>query len=115
MTRPKLVVKPWPATTRLLLLDWEGELLRAQLPRTPNHTRAAPTLLEGLALWLGRPLSVVLSAGDLETSYVPGLADDFGIGARTVHYEVDVVDPTRRPRALGRFRDLRQLLLRVER
>jgi hypothetical protein len=115
MTRPKLVVKPWPTTTRLLLLDWEGELMRAELPRSPNNARAAPTLLEGLALWLGRPLSVVLCAGDLEASCVPGIADDFGVGATTVHYEVDLVDPARRPRALGTFRDLRQLLLRVER
>lgn len=114
MTRPKMVVKPRPDTTRLLLLDWEGELLRAALPRRPSHTRAAPTLLEGLALWLGRPLSVVLCADDLEATSVPGLADDFGVGATTVHYEVDVVDPARRPRALGTFRDLRQLLLRVE-
>jgi hypothetical protein len=41
-----------------------------------------------------------------------GLCDDFGFGARTVHYEVDVVDPARRRRGLGSFRDLRQLDLR---
>jgi hypothetical protein len=111
MTRPKLVIKPWPEKTRLLLSDWEGEVLRAALPRTPHHWRAAPTLLEGLALWLGRPLSVVLSAADLDASSVPGLSDDLGFGATTVHYEVEVVDPTRRPRGLGSFRDLRQLLL----
>lgn len=112
MIRPKLVIKPWPETTRLLLTDWEGEVLRAALPRAPSHPRAAPTLLEGLALWMGRPLSVVLCAADLDGSYVPGLSDDFGIGARTVHFEVEVIDPTRRPRGLGPFRDLRQLLLR---
>lgn len=115
MIRPKLVVKPWPETTRLLLHDWDGEMLRAALPRSPRHSRAAPMLLEGLALWLGRPLSVVLCAADMDASSVPGLSDDFGIGATTIHYEVDVMDPTRRPRALGSFRDLRQLLLWGER
>ena len=115
MTRPKLVVKPWPEATRLLMLDWEGEVLRAALPRSPSDPRAAPMLLESLALWLGRPLSVVLCAADLDASFVPGLSDDFGVGATTVHYEVEVVDPARRPRALGTFRDLRQLLLRVDR
>lgn len=112
MIRPKLVVKPWPETTRLLMTDIEGEVLRAALPRTPRHAQAAPTLLEGLALWMGRPLSVVLCAADLDGSCVPGLSDDFGVGAATVHYEVEVVDPARRPRGLGPFRDLRQLLLR---
>jgi hypothetical protein len=112
MIRPKLVIKPWPDTTRLLLLDWDGEVMRAALPRRPCDPRAAPMLLEGLALWLGRPLSVVLCAGDSDFSSVPGLSDDFGMGAVTVHYEVEVVDPVRRPRGLGPFRDLRQLLLR---
>lgn len=112
MTRPKLVIKPWPETTRLLLTAWDREVLRAALPRSSGHPRAAPTLLEGLALWLGQPLSVVLCAADMDASFVPGLSDEFGIGARTLHYEVELVDPTRRPQGLGGFRDLRQLLLR---
>jgi hypothetical protein len=113
MMRPKLVIKPRPPeTTRLLLTDWDGEVLRAALPRFPSHPRAAPILLEGLALWIGRPLSVVLCAADMDFSSVPGLCEDFGVGATTLHYEVDVVDPARRPRGLGSFRDLRQLLLR---
>jgi hypothetical protein len=112
MIRPKLVVKPWSEATRLLLTDIEGEVLRAALPRVPRDPRAAPTLLEGLALWMGRPLSVVLFAADPDASCVPGLSGDFGEGIATVHYEVEVVDPGRRPRGLGPFRDLRQLLLR---
>jgi hypothetical protein len=35
-----------------------------------------------------------------------------GFGATTAHYEVEVVDPKRRHRPLGSFRDLRQLDLR---
>ncbi len=112
MTRPRLVIKPWPEVTRLLMTDYENEVLRAVLPRAPAHPRAAPTLCEGLALWLGRPLSVVLCAADPDASSALGLCDGFGFGTETVHYEVDVVDPARRPRGLGPFRDLRQLLLR---
>jgi hypothetical protein len=48
----------------------------------------------------------------MDASCVPGLSDDFGVGAATVHYEVEAVDPARGPRRLGPFRDLRQLLLR---
>ena len=68
-------------------------------------------MLEGLSLWLQRPLSVVLCADAEETSSALGLCDGFGIGRETLHYEVEVVDPRRR-RGLGSFRDLRQLSLR---
>jgi hypothetical protein len=51
-------------------------------------------------------------AADLDVSSRLGLCDGFGIGQTTVHYEVEVVDPTRRRRGLGPFRDLRQLDLR---
>ncbi len=74
-----------------------------------------PTLLEGLSLWLQRPLSVVLCADAEETSSALGLCDGFGIGRETLHYEVEVVDPRRRRHGLGSFRDLRQLSLRAGR
>jgi hypothetical protein len=112
MARPRLVVKPWPEVTRLLMTDYDNEVLRAALPRRPAHPRAAPTLCQGLALWLGRPLSVVLCAADLDASSALGLCDGFGVGQETVHYEVEVVDPARRPRGLGPFRDLRQIASR---
>ena len=70
------------------------------------------TFLEGLALWMQRPLSVVLCAADGDDTSALGLSDGFGFGCQTVHYEVEVVDPARRPRGLGSFRDLRQLGLR---
>ena len=81
MIRPRLLCKPIPTATRLLLCDGEDEILKAMLPPPPQaHPRAAATLCEGLALWLGRPLSIL--------------------------------DPSRRHRPLGSFRDLRQLDLR---
>ena len=110
MIRPRLVIKSSPSTTRLLLTSSQ-DLLRAALP-PPLHPRAAPTMLAGLSLWLQQPLSVVLYADDEVASSALNLCDDFGFGAETVHYEVEMLDPSRRRRGLGSFRDLRQLDLR---
>lgn len=110
--KPRLFVKPTPLATRLLLMYGHEEQLRAALPPPrQTHPRAAETLCEGLALWLQRPLSVVLYADAQDTSPALGLCDGFGFGRTTVHYEVEVLDP-RRARRLGSFRDLRQLSLR---
>ncbi len=90
----------------------QDELLRAVLPSPLEaHPRAAATLCEALSLWVQQPLSVVLYADVKDASSGLGLCDTFGFGQRTVHYEVEVVDPTRRRRGLGSFRDLRQLSL----
>lgn len=110
MMEPRLVIKPSSTTTRLLLTTNE-DLLRATLP-PPRHPRAASTMLVGLSLWLQRPLSVVLCAADEASSSALNLCDDFGFGAETAHYQVELVDPSRRRRGLGSFRDLRQLDLR---
>ena len=104
--------------TRVLLLDGRDELLRAVLP--PGHLlrqrRAACTLLEGLSLWLDARLSVVLSADEAEASYYLDLVDELGIPARSVFFEVKVVErrarrPPRRLRGVSDFADLRQLSL----
>lgn len=114
MTRPRLVIKPSSLKTRLMLTYGDEEVMRAALPPpTAIHPRAAATLLEGLSLWLGRPLSVVLCADAQGTSSELGLCDGFNFGATTVHYEVEVVDPRRRLRGLGDFGDLRRLNLRL--
>src|SRR6266545_1255177 len=113
MLRPRLFIKPSPSVTRVLATYGEDEFLRAALPPPGGlHPRAAPALLEGLSLWYQRPLYVVLCADAQGASSGLGLCDDFGFAGQTVHYEVDVVDPTRRRRGLGSFRDLRQLDLR---
>ena len=113
MLKPRILMKPTPLATRLYATFGEDEILRAALPApTTLHPRAAPMLLESLSLWYQRPLCAVVYADDLDASSQLGLCDGFGIGHTTVHYEVEVVDPTRRRRALGSFRDLRQLDLR---
>jgi len=114
MHRPRLICKPSPTATRLLLTHNEQEVLRAVLPApTQAHWRAAPTLCEALALWLQHPLSVALYADAQGTSSALALCDGFGFGEHRLHYEVEVLDPgaRRRPRTLGSFGDLRQLEL----
>ena len=67
------MLRPWRCSLRvtqqymkLLLSCPEGDLLKAQLDPRPCHPRALLTLLEGLSLWAGEPLSVALSADERE-------------------------------------------------
>jgi hypothetical protein len=110
MMQPRLVIKPSSTTTQLLLTTTE-DLLRATFPPR-RHPHAAHTLLAGLSMWMGQPLSVVLCAGEVASSFARNLYDDFGFGAATAHYQVEIVEPGRRRRGLGSFRELRQLDLR---
>lgn len=113
MLKPRLVIKPSTMTTRLLLTSLEGEGMRAVLPPPQTaHPRAAATLIEGLSLWIGSPLCVVLCADEPGSSSALGLCDDLGFGRRTLHYEVQVRDPRKARRGLGPFGDLRKLDLR---
>lgn len=72
----------WPTTAvisrselKLLVTSATGEdLIKARLPRRPPHPRALVTMLEGVALWSGEPLAVVISATD-------PLDDEFGSDA----------------------------------
>jgi hypothetical protein len=111
MLKPKLLVKPTPTSTRLLLTYGEAEVMRAVLPPPAQvHARAAPTFCEAVSLWYQRPVCVVLCADVEGTSSGLGLCDGFGYGVSTVHYEVDLVEPGQRRRPLGSFRDLRRQL-----
>jgi hypothetical protein len=88
-------------------------------PAATVHRRAAATLLEGLSLFVGERLSVVLCVDDRSTSSCElGLLDGLGYGDKSVFYEVGVAarlsrERRRAARALrlpgGDFRDLRQL------
>lgn len=101
---------------RLLVSDPLSDRLKAVLPGSPAHPRAALTLLEGLALWSGQPLTAVLGAAPgWHPSYE---ADLFGhplapVDSALVRFDVA---PDRKPRrtrisGLGDFRDVRQLPL----
>jgi hypothetical protein len=62
-------VKSWdtslditPESIQLLVTESESEVLRAQFCGHPVHPRALPFILEGLALWSGKQLCVVIYA-----------------------------------------------------
>lgn len=109
-----------PTRTRLLMTQGPRDIGKVILPRAPSaHPRAAATLLEGLSLFLGERLSVVLCVDEGSTSSCElGLLDGLGFGERSVFYEVGIA--ARESRANRRaaralrlagsdFRDLRQL------
>lgn len=49
-------------SVEVLVTEGEREVLYAKLLGEPGHPRALPFLLEGLALWSGKPLCVVIYA-----------------------------------------------------
>lgn len=113
-------VSPEPTRTRLLVTQGAMDIGKVILPPAPSaHPRAAATLLEGLSLFLGERLCVVLCVDERSTSSCElGLLDGLGFGERNVFYEVGVAARTSRSErrgartlrlAGGDFRDLRQL------
>jgi hypothetical protein len=108
-----------PMRTRLLVTQGSKDIGKVILPPAPSvHRRAAATLLEGLSLFLGERLCVVLGVDEHSTSSCElGLLDGLGYGARSLFYEIGVA--ARVPREARRtarglrlagsdFRDLRQ-------
>ena len=112
-----VTMDPRRGETRLLVMEGRDERLRAVLGSSLTaHPRAAATLLEGLALWHQRALSVVLCADVEEALSALQLTDRLGLGERNLHFEVEVAlrdhrRSGRRIGMLGDFRDLRQLCL----
>ena len=117
-----VILSPSPRWTRVLVSHGPDELMRAVLPPPGQvrHERAAPTLLEGLALWLDVTLPVVLSVDAQQAGFCLGLTDEMGLGASSVFYRVEVRERGRsksrlrrgkRIRGVGDFGDLRQLRL----
>lgn len=110
-----------PTRTRLLITQGAMDIGKAILPpSTSAHPRAMATLLEGLSLFLGERLCVVLCVDEQSTSSCSlGLLDALGYGEPSLFYQVGVAarvarrEQRRAERALhlpgGDFRDLRQL------
>lgn len=109
-----------PTRTRVLITQGARDIGKAVLPSMSAHPRATATLLEGLSLFMGERLCVVLCVDEKSSSSASlGLLDALGCGERSVFYDVGIAARvSRRERAkaasavrLGGadFRDLRQL------
>ena len=114
---PTVVVSPTPTGTLILMRWGQQECLKAFLPWTDwVLCNAAPKLLEGLAAFCQRRLSVVLCVDGNPDSPALCLCNEAGVGISTASYEVEVVDLTRRGLRLhgipGDFSRLRRILPR---
>ena len=97
----RATVRPGPHQTRILATEEGDDCLKAVLPTRPNHPRALSTLMEGLALWHGRPLHVVLVDDPSRPSLVDGLGGGF-MGPRDLsNVRFEIRQPTRRTRIRG--------------
>ena len=79
--------------TRVVVTLGGAVALRANLPplAAVRHTRAVTGLLEALSLWMDERLCVALSAESLDDCFRFDLADEMGVGARSVYYAVELV------------------------
>lgn len=98
-------------SSAFLLVTSDGEdLLKAKLSASPSHPRALLTLLEGLSLWHGEALDVVVSAGvSSEDWAMPALFGDELFPAESQLVRYHIVHPGRRARRLRGVADFRPL------
>jgi hypothetical protein len=96
----------------LIVQSETGDVLKARLPLNPGHPRALLTLLEGLALWSGAPLSVAISADAHSMDWLgSGLFGDELFPAESQLVRFSVVQRgcrVRHLRGLGDFRAARR-------
>lgn len=106
----KTTIRVTPTLVKLLLTEPMGhDVLRAGLPRHPSHPRALLTLLEGLALWAGRPLCAAISvAASARHECEWDLLGDTPWPTESALVRVEFLGAARpiRLRGLGSFRDV---------
>jgi hypothetical protein len=111
MMRLTAQLRTTSSEARLLCTSAEwGDVLKARLPLHPCHPRALLTLLEGVALWNGSRLSVVIAAEPGSPSWLDSglFGDELWPGeSQLVRYEVGGHVRPKRLRGLGDFRELR--------
>lgn len=98
-------------SSAFLLVRSEGQdLLKAKLSASPSHPRALLTLLEGLSLWHGQPLDVVVYAGASSADWaMPALFGDELFPAESQLVRYHIVHPARRAHRLRGVADFRPL------
>lgn len=112
----------WPTTMRIakdlkLLVTSEtgDDVIKARLPLQPRHPRALLTMLEGVALFAGEPLYVVISAGEGQGAWEGSeqwCEDLWPAESPLVQFDFAVPPPRARRvlRGVGDFRDVRRQL-----
>lgn len=113
MDRWKTTLQPTHRVVRLLVTDREGsDVLKAVLPPIPQHPRALLTVLEGLALWSGQPLTVAISAGPpLDRRFGEALFGDGLLPIDSALVNFEFLAPPRKRRKIIGVGDFRQLRL----
>jgi hypothetical protein len=105
------MMKLSPTAASVLVTEAPGtDVLKARLPRDPQHPRALLTMLEGLALWSGQPTRVVLSAArSCDACGWGGLFGDELFPGESQLVRFELAAPGRRValRGMGDFRALR--------
>ena len=108
----KVLLELTPTAVRLLVTDQQGDIVKAQLAGYPDHCRALMFILEGLALWCGSPLSVVVSA-NYPVGHSFGLGrfvDEWPEDSALVRFQFVGTDkPAGAIAGIGDFRVLRQM------
>ncbi len=98
---------------QMLVMDVEGDLLKAKLPLRSEHPRALLTVLEGLAMWQGAPLYAVQYVDASAPDYIDWAfpnADLHGQRSPLVEFSTRVYGRAKdRIRGVGDFRQLRLL------
>lgn len=92
----------------VLLSSPGGDLLKARLDTQPCHPRALLTLLEGLSLWCGEPLSVALTVGERSHASLPSMlfGDELWPGESAL-VRFEFVQRGRRPARIAGLGDFR--------
>jgi hypothetical protein len=108
----KTVLTVTSSDALLLVTREASDLIKAKLPLRPQHPRALLTLLEGLALWSGASLQVVVSADDRSRAWVgSGLFGDelFPAESSLVQFHIEHRDcRAHRLRGVADFRAARR-------
>ena len=113
-----MAIAPGSLTTRILVHDETIPLLKARLPHSPQHPRAALALAEALTLWTNRPCRVAVAAVGRGAFCVTRrwldaldwMTCPHGVSVVCVRHDAVPIEPD--AHVFGDFSDLRRMLWR---
>ncbi len=111
-----MAIAPGSLTTRILVHDGPIPLLKARLPHSPQHPRAALALAEALTLWTDRPCRVAVAAVGRGAfcatphwlAALEWMTRPDAVSVVCVRHDAMPVEPARH--VFGDFADLRRML-----